>query len=259
MAAAETTPDGINFVYKVVNLSSGRPSKSPLVFVTTGSTLLTSDINNNQQRYAVDDDYYTVRSAFIVGLRVEDVDSKGVSYDADGTPNIQAGKSVNIFLISRVPTFYMYRFVLLRDSQVTVRLFGDDFSDASQFRFVSIARQRGDDCEDLPFTVNVNVSNKYSMTNFSALIVFRLPSLSGQINDPADIGDDEQDDELPAFYICSMALSTDGRTRWIHQGKEPGVKLRTYEKTLPLWFQMCVIVILLTLSGLFSGLNLGKI
>lgn len=94
------------------------------------------------------------------------------------------------------------------------------------------------------------------MTNYSALIVFRLPSLSGQINDPAD---DEQDDhELPAFYICSMALSIDGRTRWIHQGKEPGVKLRTYEKTLPLWFQMCVIVILLTLSGLFSGLNLGK-
>lgn len=152
--------------------------------------------------------------------------------------------------------------MLLRDSQVTVRLFGDDFSDASQFRFVSIARQRGDDCEDLPFNVNVNVSNKYSMTNYSALIVFRLPSLSGQINDdPASaIGDDEQSDdhELPAFYICSMALSIDGRTRWIHQGKEPGVKLRTYEKTLPLWFQMCVIVILLTLSGLFSGLNLGK-
>ena len=103
VAAAETTPDGINFVYKVVNLSSGRPTtpKSPLVFVTAGSTLLPSDIN--QHRYAVDDDdYYTVRSAFIVGLRVEDVDSKGVSYDADGTPNIQAVKSVNIFLISRI-------------------------------------------------------------------------------------------------------------------------------------------------------------
>jgi hypothetical protein len=116
VAATETTPDGINFVYKVVNLSSGRPTsttpKSPLVVVTAGSTVLPSDIHNNNQqhRYAAvaDDDYYTVRSAFIVGLRVEDVDSKGVSYDADGTPNIQAGKSVNIFLISRViPTFYM--------------------------------------------------------------------------------------------------------------------------------------------------------
>jgi metal transporter CNNM len=45
--------------------------------------------------------------------------------------------------------------------------------------------------------------------------------------------------------------------RWIHQGKEPGVKLRTYEKTLPLWFQLAIIGLLLSLSGLFSGLNLG--
>jgi hypothetical protein len=112
VAATETTPDGINFVYKVVNLSSDRPTsttpKSPLVVVTAGSTLLPSDINQHHRYAVADDDYYTVRSAFIVGLRVEDVDSKGVSYDADGTPNIQAGKSVNIFLISRViPTFYM--------------------------------------------------------------------------------------------------------------------------------------------------------
>lgn len=138
---------------------------------------------------------------------------------------------------------------------MTARIFGDDFSDASQFRFVSIARQRGDDCEDLPFTANVNVS-KHSLTNYSAMIVFRLPSLSGQINDPVAIGDDEQE-ELPAFYICSMGISVDGRTRWIHQGKEPGVKLRTYEKTLPFWFQLVFIAILLILSGLFSGLNLG--
>lgn len=150
-------------------------------------------------------------------------------------------------------------------SQVTVRLFGDDMSDASQFRFVSVARQRGDDCEDLPFTANVNVTRN-SLTNFSALVHFRLPSLpSRQINDnddyPAAVTDDqtheEEEEELPAFYVCSMGMSGDGRMRWIHQGREPGVKLRTYEKTLPLWFQLGIIVLLLSLSGLFSGLNLG--
>jgi metal transporter CNNM len=149
--------------------------------------------------------------------------------------------------------------------QVTVRLFGEDMSDASQFRFVSVARQRGDDCEDLPFTAIVNVT-KNSLTNFSALVHFRLPSLpSHPINDDdsypaAAVTDDETKDgeeELPAFYVCSMGMSADGRMRWIHQGKEPGVKLRTYEKTLPLWFQLAIIVLLLSLSGLFSGLNLG--
>jgi hypothetical protein len=67
----------------------------------------------------------------------------------------------------------------------------------------------------------------------------------------------EGEEELPAFYVCSMGMSADGRMRWIHQGTEPGVKLRTYEKTLPLWFQLAIIVLLLSLSGLFSGLNLG--
>lgn len=101
MAAAEQqTSHKINFVYKVVNLSDnngGSPTSSvttpepALVFVTAPATLApSSDIINH--RYL--DDYNTVRSAFIVGFRVEDEDSKSVSYDADGTPSIQAGKTV---------------------------------------------------------------------------------------------------------------------------------------------------------------------
>jgi hypothetical protein len=99
------TSENRNFVYKVVSLSGSASSLTsssgtdrstttpePLVFVTAPSTS-----SNIQIIHHYFDDYYTVRSAFIVGLRVEDADSnKGVSYDEDGTPNIQAGKPVSI-------------------------------------------------------------------------------------------------------------------------------------------------------------------
>lgn len=136
---------------------------------------------------------------------------------------------------------------------MTVRLFGDDFSQDSQFRFVMTARQRGEDCNDLPFFVTANVS-KNSLTSISALIEFRLPSLADLVHYSSTAN---ETDEEPAFYLCSMAVAFDGRVHWIHQGKESGVKLRTYEKLLPLWFQMVIIAVLLSLSGLFSGLNLG--
>lgn len=87
---------------------------------------------------------------------------------------------------------------------------------------------------------------------YSTLVHFRLPS-SSQISD-ANL----EAGESPAFYVCSLER-INGYNRWIHQGKEPGVKLRTYQRTLPLWIQVVIITVLLSLSGLFSGLNLGII
>lgn len=55
---------------------------------TTQQLPLTGSRPPNNSNY-----YYSIRSAFIAGLRVEDVD-KGVTYDADGTPIVQAGKPV---------------------------------------------------------------------------------------------------------------------------------------------------------------------
>ncbi len=89
--AQQPTSDDRNFVYKVVSLSGGSTTPKPpppVVFVTAPP-----DVNNHGHYYPDESDAL-LRSAFIVGLRVEDADSKGVSYDADGTPNIQAGKPV---------------------------------------------------------------------------------------------------------------------------------------------------------------------
>lgn len=44
---------------------------------------------------------------------------------------------------------------------------------------------------------------------------------------------------------------------WVHQGMEPWIIITTYEKWLPFWAHVLLLMLLLALSGLFSGLNLG--
>jgi len=44
---------------------------------------------------------------------------------------------------------------------------------------------------------------------------------------------------------------------WVHQGTEEWLILTTFSKWIPVWAHIILLVILLALSGLFSGLNLG--
>ena len=44
---------------------------------------------------------------------------------------------------------------------------------------------------------------------------------------------------------------------WIHQGPDPWLRVKAYERLLPFWLQAVLIAILLMLSGLFAGLTLG--
>ncbi|RWS17424.1 metal transporter CNNM4-like protein [Dinothrombium tinctorium] len=64
------------------------------------------------------------------------------------------------------------------------------------------------------------------------------------------------DISLPAYkgyyYVCVFKDN-----RWIHQGSDPWLRVRVNAPVLPIPVQIVLIFILLTLSGLFSGLNLG--
>lgn len=44
---------------------------------------------------------------------------------------------------------------------------------------------------------------------------------------------------------------------WVHQGPEQWIVIETYQKWLPIWAHILILLVLLCLSGLFSGLNLG--
>ena len=56
------------------------------------------------------------------------------------------------------------------------------------------------------------------------------------------------------FYFCIRGESDD---EYVHQGSEAWLQLKISPPILPIWAEIIFICILLVLSGLFSGLNLG--
>ena len=58
-----------------------------------------------------------------------------------------------------------------------------------------------------------------------------------------------------SYYIC---LSTEDEfEEFTHQGRDNALRIDVFAPLLPLWLMVICLVILLCLSGLFSGLNLG--
>lgn len=58
------------------------------------------------------------------------------------------------------------------------------------------------------------------------------------------------------FYFCSKESDKPGAV-WTHMGSEYYKKMGVYEKMLPFWLQVAIILTCLSFSSLFSGLNLG--
>jgi len=58
------------------------------------------------------------------------------------------------------------------------------------------------------------------------------------------------------FYFCSKESDKTGAI-WTHMGSEYYKQMGVYEKMLPFWLQVGIILTCLSFSSLFSGLNLG--
>ncbi|XP_058118100.1 unextended protein [Anopheles coustani] len=68
------------------------------------------------------------------------------------------------------------------------------------------------------------------------------------------------------FYLCAKYEDSDPLSSseqlvqqqpFLHQGAEPYMRLTSYKPFLPLWISCVIIIVCLTFSALFSGLNLG--
>ncbi|ODN06181.1 Metal transporter CNNM2 [Orchesella cincta] len=152
---------------------------------------------------------------------------KGVSYEQNGVSTI------------------------LADNAVPIRLFGQHFTNQTVVRFVRDVKSRGADCDDMDATDAHPVSH-IGPNGASAIIEISL-----SIN---------QSEEF--FFICVRENNTERRRKsynvswvvdmpWVHQGSDPWITIKVYERMLPLWLNIVFIVFLLLLSGLFAGLTLG--
>jgi len=56
------------------------------------------------------------------------------------------------------------------------------------------------------------------------------------------------------YFICAQNPDTG---EFIHQGEDSHLQIEVYTALLPVWLSIIMLVVLLCLSGLFSGLNLG--
>nr|XP_023017466.1 metal transporter CNNM4 [Leptinotarsa decemlineata] len=126
--------------------------------------------------------------------------------------------------------------ILMADAEHVIRIFGTGLTPSMVITFTASP----ENCL-LPVRNIFHVDNT-SFTNTTVRVAITLPPITG-------------DDET--YYICAKDEDSGPEKVFILQGTSVWLQIKTYEKMLPLWASICVIVFCLSFSSLFSGLNLG--
>ncbi|XP_046474639.1 unextended protein isoform X4 [Neodiprion pinetum] len=155
-----------------------------------------------------------------------EIDSLGPEVRIEGL-RIESADKEPFFSDDNVPTLYA-------NTNAVIRLFGDGLSSETVIRFTDVAADRGENCNELK-TPEYQV---YALGNITGLINVNFPP-----------------NPTMHFYICVKDRSDAGIFK--HQGRDSWNMVDSYEKMLPLWLSICIIVFCLSASALFSGLNLG--
>lgn len=162
--------------------------------------------------------------------------------------------------------------VLLANQEHTIRLFGEGFTRDMLITFTRDTGSYNDPCT-LPAVRGFAVSKRWllifimcksfclnlrNVGKKSAIFAFQIEkeehfinhTVKAKINLPPLPSDSE------GFFLCIKQDNTSSMM-FIHQGAEYWLQIKTYEKPLPLWAGIIIIIVCLSFSSLFSGLNLG--
>ena len=112
---------------------------------------------------------------------------------------------------------------------------GLNLSKNTSIFFTETGAERGDPCDSFARSKN-HVLSKSESQIFETKVSF-------------------SDNDIGKYYVCLRDGIND---KWHHAGTGDLVTIKVISKAaLPIWLQACLLVVLLMLSGLFSGLNLG--
>lgn len=116
----------------------------------------------------------------------------------------------------------------------TVIVLGTDLTNKTTVALTPVSQPFGSTCRERHL-FNVVRLNKLAADERGFVIPVNLPSAS-------------------TYYVCVYHKVN---KKWIHQGNERYVSLAVQGPMMPIWLQCLLIGLLLCLSGLFAGLNLG--
>ncbi|XP_066950363.1 unextended protein-like isoform X2 [Macrobrachium rosenbergii] len=124
---------------------------------------------------------------------------------------------------------------IMMDTDAVVRFFGEGFTEATEFLFTTFEKEYGKPCS----VGNTKSFKVVELGDTWATATIKLPAMTG---------------DQTHWFLCVRENDSDAP---YHQGYDSWLTMKSYAQLLPLWLQAMFIVVLLCLSGLFSGLNLG--
>ena len=137
---------------------------------------------------------------------------------------------------------------MLSGQNVGIRLFGRGLTNQTKIRLTTVTKEFGQDCKsDTEHRQSETFPVQGNEDGTMATVDIPGEAMSSAFTD---------DGESLPYYLC---LKSPDQPGFVHQGNdtESSLFLRVYDHPLPIWLMICAIVVLLCLSGLFSGLNLG--
>ncbi|CAF3806195.1 unnamed protein product [Rotaria magnacalcarata] len=122
-----------------------------------------------------------------------------------------------------------------RDTDATFVVYGENLN-GSVLSFTSHPQSCLLERKDRLYTLTVNTHGPYRRMSERAFLTINLPYYNSTL------------------YVC---LQLPNESYPIHQGDRPALKFIVTRRALPVWATILCLILLLSLSGLFSGLNLG--